>query len=304
MKVAIFAGGKGSRLIEETQIRPKPLVEIGRKPILWHIMRHFATYGHKEFVLALGQQGLMIKKYVADLCQYSGNLRVDFNERELSRQTAKFGEPAPYIDWMVELIDTGEDTMTGGRLMQLEPYLDNAPFLLTYGDGVSDVDLADLVKFHMSHDRLATMTVVRQPSSFGHLSLDESGQIISFQEKPAKDATWINGGFFVLEPSVFQAIRTVSGPDVMWEQGPLSKLIEMGELMAYRHKGFWACMDHLADKRLLEEMWENGKRPWASWERDAQTGSDHGPSRVRRSSSDAGIGRGGHPSDWVRYRTL
>ena len=303
MKVAIFAGGKGSRLIEETRVRPKPLVEIANRPILWHIMQHYSTYGHHDFVLALGYMGDLIKKYISDLCQYNGNLRVDFANREL------FGEPegegvdqAPFPPWKVDLIDTGEDTMTGGRLARLEPYMGGETFMLTYGDGVSNVDLDALLAFHRSHGKLVTITMVGPLTTFGHLSVREDGLVEGFQEKPETAMDWINGGFFVLEPGVFEAVAPANGDEIMWEQGPLPRLMEMGELMAYRHPGFWYCMDHLADKRRLEEMWKNGERPWATWQ--GGKGAVNGTSRLRGDGRGAGIGRGGHPGDWVRYRSL
>lgn len=302
MKVAIFAGGKGSRLIEETRVRPKPLVEIGNRPILWHIMMHYTTYGHTDFVLAIGHMGHMIKKYVADLCQYQGDIRVDFSERELwgnhEDNAGHHGAPS----WIVDLIETGQNTLTGGRLARLQPHLGDETFLLTYGDGVSDVDIDALVAFHKSHGKMATMTMVRPSTTFGHLKVTEDGQVLGFEEKPETAADWINGGFFVLEPAIFDAIADVNGDDVMWEDGPLQRLIEMGELMAYRHPGFWYCMDHLADKRRLEGMWSDGIRPWATWE--TKDGSGNGASRLRRDSRNPGIGRGGIPSSWVRYQSL
>jgi glucose-1-phosphate cytidylyltransferase len=304
LKTAIFAGGKGSRLIEETRVRPKPLVEIANRPILWHIMQHYSTYGHHEFVLALGYMGDLIKRYISNLCQYQGNLRIDFSKREL------FGEP-DYTNgdlepqtppWTVDLIDTGIDTMTGGRLARLQPYLGHETFMLTYGDGVSNVDLDALIAFHKSHGRLATITMVRPLTTFGHLQVREDGLVEGFVEKPETAADWINGGFFVLESGVFDAIASVNGDEIMWEEGPLPKLMEMGELMAYRHPGFWYCMDHLADKRRLEEMWKNGNRPWATWEHSERP--VNGSSRLRGDGHRPGIGRGGNPGDWVRYKSL
>lgn len=305
MKVAIFAGGKGSRLIEETRVRPKPLVEIANRPILWHIMQHYSTYGHHEFVLALGYMGDSIKRYIADLCQYSGNMRVDFSRRE------RLGEPgmidpldAPMPPWVVDLIDTGEQTMTGGRLARLEPYLHDDTFMLTYGDGVSNVDLDKLIAFHKSHGKLATMTMVRPLTTFGHLVVKEDGIVEGFEEKPETAHDWINGGFFVLEPGVFEAVAHANGDDIMWEQGPLPALMEQGELVAYRHPGFWYCMDHLADKRRLETMWAEGNRPWATWQEEnrpvRQNGEGGGSAELPR----RGPGRGGSPGDWVRYQTL
>lgn len=302
MKVAIFAGGKGSRLIEETRVRPKPLVEVGNRPILWHIMMHYTTYGHTDFVLAIGHMGDLIKKYIADLCQYQGDVRVDFSKRELwgnGLNPKENGGPPP---WIVDLIETGQNTLTGGRLARLQPHLGNETFLLTYGDGVSNVDLDALIAFHKSHGKMATMTMVRPSTTFGHLNVSESGQVMGFEEKPEMATDWINGGFFVLEPGIFDAIADVNGDNVMWEDGPLQRLIEMGELMAYRHPGFWYCMDHLADKRRLEGMWSDGNRPWATWETKNSSGDR--TSGLRRDGRNPGIGRGGIPSSWVRYQSL
>lgn len=303
MKTVIFAGGKGSRLIEETRVRPKPLVEIANRPILWHIMQHYSTYGHHDFVLALGYMGDQIKRYVSELCQYSGNLRVDFSNREMFGQPDGMGEEfVPIPPWTVDLIDTGVDTMTGGRLARLQHYVGDDTFMLTYGDGVSNVDIEALVAFHKAHGKLATMTMVRPLTTFGHLSVEEDGQVNGFEEKPETAMDWINGGFFVLEPEVFDAVADVNGDAIMWEEGPLPKLMEMGELMAYRHPGFWYCMDHLADKRRLEEMWKNGNRPWATWENPER--SSNGSSRLRGDGHRPGLGRGGNPGDWVRYKSL
>ena len=302
MKVAIFAGGRGSRLIEETHLRPKPLVEIGGKPLLWHIMQHYSVFQQHHFVLALGYMGEAIKKYIAELSHYEGNLRVDFARRDILRQEPPLDDgDAPTPPWIVDLIDTGVDSMTGWRLQLLRPYLDGETFMLTYGDGLSDVNIDELLAFHRSHGKLATMTIVSPQTTFGHLNYADDGMVLGFEEKPDAAPNLINGGFFVLEPSVFEAIENVNGPEVMWEQAPLHTLMEMGELMAYQHKGFWSCCDHLADKRRLEEMWKNGDRPWATWEAE---GSGNGTSGLRWSSDRPGIGRGGHPSDWVRYRSI
>ncbi len=301
MKVAIFAGGKGSRLIEETRIRPKPLVEIGNRPILWHIMMHYTVYGHHDFVLALGHMGHMIKKYIADLCQYQGDIRVDFAQRELFGTGQSAAVDGARLPWVVDMIETGEETMTGGRLARLRPHLGNDTFMLTYGDGVSNVDLDRLLAFHRSHGKLATMTMVRPFTTFGHLKVAPDGQVMGFEEKPETAEDWINGGFFVLEPGIFDAIADVNGDCMMWEEGPIRRLMEIGELMAYRHAGFWYCMDHLADKRRLEGMWSNGNRPWATWETNS---SRDGASGLCGDSHDPGIGRGGIPSTWVRYQSL
>ena len=300
MKVAIFAGGKGSRLIEETKIRPKPLVEIGRKPLLWHIMQHYSTYGHHHFVLALGYMGEAIKKYMAELSQYEGNLRVDFTSREIYGQENSKGDfDVPNPPWVVDLIDTGVESMTGWRLQLLRPYLDDGnTFALTYGDGLSNVDIDALLAFHKAHGKLATMTMVNPHTTFGHLNYDEKGQVKGFEEKPDAAPNLINGGFFLLEPGVFDMIAPVNGPDIMWEQAPLRTLMEAGELMAYQHPGFWSCCDHLADKRRLEDMWSSGNRPWATWE-TGKTDAD-----VEWTSDTPGIGRGGVPGTWVHYRSI
>lgn len=308
MKVAIFAGGKGSRLIEETTVRPKPLVEIGRKPLLWHIMQHYSSYRHHHFVLALGYMGEHIKRYMAELSQYEGNLRVDFVKREILGQENSQGDfDVPNPPWMVDLIDTGVETMTGGRLQMLEHYLSDGTFMLTYGDGLSDVDLDKLAAFHKAHGRAATMTVVNPHTTFGHLQFDDTGRVLDFVEKPDTAKNLINGGFFVLEPRVFDLIADVTDATVMWEQAPLRTLMEKGELMAYQHPGFWSCCDHLADKRRLEAMWSAGDRPWATWLTNGaaqSVGAAEEPSKLHFKSDNPGIGRGAHPGEWVRYRTI
>ena len=308
MKVAIFAGGKGSRLIEETTVRPKPLVEIGRKPLLWHIMQHYSTYGHHHFVLALGYMGEHIKRYMAELSQYEGNLRVDFVKREILGQENSAGDfDVPNPPWVVDLIDTGVETMTGGRLQMLEHYLSDGTFMLTYGDGLSNVDIDKLVAFHKAHGKAATMTVVNPHTTFGHLQFDDTGLVKDFVEKPDTAKNLINGGFFVLEPRVFDMIAGVTDVTVMWEQAPLRLLMEKGELMAYQHPGFWSCCDHLADKRRLEAMWASGERPWATWLRNGSEqpiGAAEEPSKLHFQSDNPGIGRGSHPGEWVRYRTI
>lgn len=301
MKVAIFAGGKGSRLVEETRVRPKPLVEIGQRPLLWHIMQHYSVFGHHHFVLALGYMGEHIKRYVAELSQYEGNLRVDFTKREILGQdgvTSNLDVPNP--PWVVDLIDTGVDTMTGGRLKILEHYLSDGTFMLTYGDGLSNVDIDKLVAFHKSHGRAATMTVVNPFTTFGHLKFDETGRVLDFIEKPDAASNLINGGFFVLEPRVFDLIEDVTDETVMWEEAPLQTLMKKGELMAFQHPGFWACCDHLADKRRLETMWATGNRPWATWANGAVSDDTGLPA----DADGPGIGRGSHPGEWVHYRKI
>jgi glucose-1-phosphate cytidylyltransferase len=258
MKVAILAGGVGSRLAEETEIKPKPMVEIGGKPILWHIMMHYAYYGFEDFVIALGYKGEVIKRYMVDYCSLNSDLTVNLRTGEITIN----GGFKP--DWNVELIDTGIATLTGGRIKRLAPYLGNETFMLTWGDGVSDVNLHDLLAFHRSHGKLATLTAVRPPARFGHLAF-EGDRVAEFTEKPQTSEGWINGAFFVLEPEVFDYI---DGDDTQWEKEPLEKLARDGQLMAYRHESFWQCMDTLRDKYLLESLWQTGKAPWNIWERE------------------------------------
>ncbi|MGB9751126.1 glucose-1-phosphate cytidylyltransferase [Roseiflexus castenholzii] len=256
MKVAILAGGVGSRLSEETEVKPKPMVEIGGRPILWHIMMHYAHYGFKDFVIALGYKGEVIKKYMVDYCSLNSNLKVNLRSGTVEMN----GGYRP--DWNVELIDTGIPTNTGGRIKRLAPYIGNETFMLTWGDGVSDVNLHALLEFHRSHGKLATLTAVRPPARFGHLELD-GDRITEFNEKPQTGEGWINGAFFVLEPAVFDYI---DGDDTAWEREPLQRLAREGQLMAYRHTSFWQCMDTLRDKKLLESLWQGGNAPWKIWD--------------------------------------
>ncbi|MFP3867926.1 MAG: glucose-1-phosphate cytidylyltransferase [Desulfobacteraceae bacterium] len=256
MKVAILAGGVGSRLAEETHIKPKPMVEIGGRPILWHIMMHYAHYGFKNFLIALGYKGEVIKKYMVDFCSLNSNLTVNLKNGEVKIHDGY------RADWIVDLIDTGIETLTGGRIKRLAPYIGNETFMLTWGDGVSDVDLHKLIEFHRSHGKLATMTAVRPTARFGHLEI-EGDRIVEFSEKPQTKVGWINGGFFVLEPAIFDYIE---GDDTQWERAPLERLAQDGELMAYKHTSFWQCMDTLRDKKLLETLWQTGNAAWAIWE--------------------------------------
>ncbi|MGH9107071.1 MAG: glucose-1-phosphate cytidylyltransferase [Acidimicrobiales bacterium] len=256
MKVAILAGGVGSRLSEETVHRPKPMVEIGGRPILWHIMKHYAGAGFSDFVIALGYRGDQIKRYMVDFCSLTGDLTVRTGEGSCERHRGQRDS------WTVDLIDTGLPTATGGRVKRLAPYLGRGTFMLTWGDGVSTVDLHALLAFHRSHGRLATITAVRPPARFGHLELEDDS-VVEFSEKPQIGEGWINGAFFVLEP---QVLDYVDGDDVAWERQPLERLAKDGELKAYRHTGFWQCMDTLRDKVLLESLWETGVAPWKTWE--------------------------------------
>lgn len=258
MKVAILAGGVGTRLVEETQDKPKPMVLIGNQPILWHILKHYAHYGHKDFYIALGYKGEVIKRYMVDYCSLSSNLTVDLSDGHV--QNHKNGDARQ--DWKVHLIDTGNATLTGGRIKRLAPFIGNETFMLTWGDGVSNINLDSLLEFHRSHGKLATVTAVRPPARFGRLEI-EGNQVINFSEKPQLGEGWINGAFFVLEPKVFDYI---DGDMTQWEHEPLERLAADGQLMAYLHDSFWQCMDTLRDKRMLETFWESGKAPWKIWE--------------------------------------
>ena len=255
MKVAILAGGYGTRLGEETELRPKPMVEVGGRPMLWHIMRIYAHHGFDDFVVALGHRGEVVKRYFLDYARTSGDLSVSLGDGEVEMLDGDRD------DWSVRLVDTGQATGTGGRVKRLEPHLDDGTFFLTWGDGVADIDLAALLDFHRSHGKLATLTAVRPPARFGHLELDDD-QVTEFSEKPQTGEGWINGAFFVLEPGV-QAY--IDGDRTSFERDPLERLAKDGQLMAYRHYSFWQCMDTLREKRLLNELWETGRAPWKVW---------------------------------------
>ncbi len=256
MKVGILAGGVGSRLSEETTVKPKPMVEIGGRPILWHIMRYYYHFGYNEFVIALGYKGEHIKRWFFEEAHLASDLRIRSAEgRVESRGT-------PPEDWTVDLIETGVATNTGGRIKRLAPYLGSETFMLTWGDGVSTIDLDALLKFHRSHGKLATLTAVRPPARYGHLDLD-GDQVVEFSEKPQASEGWINGAFFVLEPGVADYI---DGDETLFEREPLERLASEGQLMAYRHDNFWACMDTLRDKVMLERLWQADKPPWKVWE--------------------------------------
>lgn len=259
MKVAILSGGFGSRLAEETEIRPKPMVEIGGQPILWHIMKHYSHYGFKEFVIALGYKGEYIKRWMKEFCALSSDMTVKTATDEVTVHNGNGNGEVP--DWTVDLVDTGVKTLTGGRIKRLAPWIGNETFMLTWGDGVSNVDLNALIKFHRSHGKLATMTAVRPPARYGYLEFDED-VVAKFSEKPQTAEGWINGAFFVLEPEVFDYIN---GDDTGWEREPMERLASERQLMAYRHTSFWQCMDTLREKYLLEELWKRGNPPWKTW---------------------------------------
>lgn len=257
MKVAILAGGLGTRLAEETELKPKPMVEIGGQPILWHIMMQYSCYGFRDFVIALGYKGEVIKKYMVDYVALNSNLTVKMRTGEVTMHDGL--KP----DWTVDLIDTGDGTMTGGRVKRLAAYLGDGTFMMTYGDGVSNINLQELLDFHRSHGKLATLTAVRPIARFGQLDLDDDGHVTDFTEKPQTREGWINGGFFVLEPGVLDYI---DGDMTFWEKDPLERLARDGQLVAYRHNEFWQCMDTLRDKLTLEKLWQSGKPPWRIWD--------------------------------------
>jgi glucose-1-phosphate cytidylyltransferase len=267
MKVAILAGGLGSRLAEETGARPKPMVEIGGIPILWHIMRYYACFGHRDFVVALGYKGNYIRRYATDFAALSpGNLRIDYSRRQVEYDTALGNDASAWSmdGWTLSLVDTGLDTNTGGRIKRLRQVLGNERFFLTWGDGVSTVDLDALLAFHKSHGKLATLTAVRPPARFGHLEL-QGDQISVFDEKPQTGEGWINGAFFVCEPGILDYI---DGDGTQFEKQPLQALARDGQLMAYRHYGFWQCMDTVRDRVLLESLWASGEAPWRIWDQN------------------------------------
>ena len=257
MKVVILAGGRGTRIAEETSIRPKPMVEIGGYPILWHIMKIYAHHGFKEFLLALGYKGEIIKDYFLSYHPVNSDIAVNLSTGKVDYHGTHNN------DWNVRMIDTGKETLTGGRLHRLEQHLrDEGTFLLTYGDGVCDVNPGDILKFHQRHGKLATLTAVRPPARFGTMEFD-GDRVVNFEEKPQARGGWINGGFFVMEPGVFDYLH---GDQTILEREPLEKLAADGELMAYRHEGFWHCMDTMRDKIHLQELWDADSAAWKSWE--------------------------------------
>jgi len=258
MKVGILAGGLGSRLAEETVVKPKPMIEIGGRPILWHIMMHYSAHGFNEFVVALGYKGEYIKRYMADYCALASDLRVSLKTGQVEPRGNGRRESE---DWVVDLIDTGQQTNTGGRIKRLGPCLGDSTFMLTWGDGVSNVDLSELLKFHRRHGRIATVTAVRPPARFGRIEI-EGHRVARFDEKPLSGEAWINGAFFVLEPRVFDYIE---GDATQFEREPLERLARDGQLMAYQHHGFWQCMDTVRDKVRLESLWDSGDAPWKIW---------------------------------------
>jgi glucose-1-phosphate cytidylyltransferase len=256
MKVAILAGGVGSRIQEETEVKPKPMVEIGGRPILWHIMKLYAHFGFNDFVIGLGYKGDYIKRWMIEYSSLQGDLRVSLKDGQVRILEGD------REDWTVALVDTGLSTMTGGRIKRLAPHMDNKTFMLTWGDGVADLDVDRLLDFHRSHGKLATVTAVRPPARFGSMTLDGDGGVTTFSEKPQLGEGWINGAFFVLEPGV---LDYVADDMTQWEREPLERLAADGQLMAYRHESFWQCMDTLRDKVLLEQLWASERPPWKIW---------------------------------------
>jgi glucose-1-phosphate cytidylyltransferase len=257
MKVVILAGGFGTRISEESHLKPKPMIEIGEQPILWHIMKYYSSYGFHDFVICCGYKAYVIKEYFADYYLHNSDVTFDFRadgEMEIHTNTA---EP-----WRVTLIDTGLHTMTGGRIKRIAPYVDGEPFMLTYGDGVSDVDLPALLKYHEGHGKAATITTINVDQRFGLPEVDGSGKVVSFREKSDEDGSVINGGFMVLTPKVFDYI---DGDGTIFERTPMERLAADGELMAFHHTGFWQCMDTQRDKEKLEELWEKGDAAWKRW---------------------------------------
>lgn len=257
MKAVILAGGYGTRLSEETGVKPKPMVEIGDEPILWHIMKIYSTYDINDFIICLGYKGHIIKKYFADYAMLKSDLT--FNLRKNNMQVHKNGTDP----WRVTLVDTGQNSMTGGRIKRVASYIGNERFCMTYGDGVADINIDRLTEFHVSQGRLATLTAVQPPGRFGAFSLESGkGRIETFKEKPQGDGAWVNGGFFILEPEVLDYIQD---DGTVWEKEPMEKLAQDGQLSAYRHKGFWQPMDTLRDKMMLEKLYLNGQAPWMVW---------------------------------------
>ena len=258
MQVVILAGGLGTRLAEETSVKPKPMVEIGGMPILWHIMKVYSKFGYNDFIICLGYKGYIIKEYFANYFLHKSNVTISLVDNSIQVHDSQ-AEPLK-----ITLVDTGNDSMTGGRIKRIEKYTNGETFMLTYGDGVADVNFKELLSFHRSHGRLATLTSVQIPGRFGSLEINESGEVASFIEKPVGDGMWINGGFFVLEPGVFKYLSK-DVEDIQWEKEPLDRISKDNQLAAYKHYGFWKCMDALRDRVELEEMWNSNNARWKTW---------------------------------------
>lgn len=260
MQVVLLAGGKGTRLSEETVHMPKPMVEIGGKPILWHIMKMYSHYGFNDFIICLGYKGYLIKEYFFHYFMHMSDVTIDLKKNAVKVHTSSSES------WKVTLVDTGLETMTGGRLKRIRKYLGDEPFLMTYGDGVSDVNIRELIKFHKRNKKCATVTAVQVAGRFGALRMSDSGSVDAFSEKPKGDGSWINGGFFVLEPEIFKHIK---GDETIWEFNSLKEMVHAKQLAAFKHDGFWKCMDTLRDRAELEAAWNSGRAPWAKpWQRN------------------------------------
>jgi glucose-1-phosphate cytidylyltransferase len=257
MKVVLLAGGYGTRLSEETDLRPKPMVEIGGKPILWHIMKIYSHYGYNDFVICCGYKAYFVKDYFHNYYMHAADMVIDLAKNAVE-YLGSTSEP-----WRITLVDTGLDTMTGGRIKRIQKHIGDEPFLLTYGDGVADIDIDALVRYHKENGRLATMTAVLPSGKFGVLGIGEGGRVASFQEKPRGDGSWANGGFFVLQPEVFDYIK--EGDATVFERKPLEDLAKDGQMQAFKHDGFWKPMDTLRDKLELQSLWESGRAPWKVW---------------------------------------
>ncbi len=257
MKVVLLAGGLGTRLSEETSLRPKPMVEIGGMPILWHIMKIYSYYGFNDFVICLGYKGYIVKEYFANYFLHKSDVTIDLSDNSIKVHDSQ-AEP-----WKITLVDTGNDSMTGGRIKRIKPYIDNETFMLTYGDGVGNVNIANLAKFHKEHGKLCTVTSVQPSGRFGVLNIDEYDSVNSFFEKPKGDGSWINGGYFVCEPQIFDYIK--EGDRTIWEKAPMEDIAHDGQMNAFKHEGFWRPMDTLKDKNDLNEMWDNNAAPWKIW---------------------------------------
>ncbi len=256
MKVVILAGGYGTRISEESDVKPKPMIEIGGKPILWHIMKQYSSHGFNEFIILLGYKSYVIKEYFANYFLHNSDVTIHTaaQKMEIHNNTSE--------DWKITLVDTGLDTMTGGRVKRVQKYIGNEPFFLTYGDGVSNVNIKELLAFHKSHGKLVTMTAIQPEGRFGALVIESNNRISNFLEKPKGDGSWINGGFFVCEPKM---IDYIENDQTVLEQSPLENLAKEGQLFSYKHEGFWKCMDTLRDKNQLNDMWNSGKAKWKVW---------------------------------------
>ncbi len=258
MKVVILAGGYGTRISEESHLKPKPMIEIGEKPILWHIMKEYSYYGFDEFIVCCGYKQHLIKEWFADYYLYNCDVTFDFSKDDRMEVHSSFAEP-----WKVTLVDTGLNTMTGGRVKRIQKYVGNEPFMLTYGDGVSDINIKELLRFHQGHGKMITLTAVNVEQRFGVLDINDLGEINSFREKSISDGSRINAGYMVCQPEIFNYI---AGDNTVFEREPLEAAAKMGELMAYRHNGYWQCMDTKREKEKLDDLWNTGMAPWKKWE--------------------------------------